>query len=115
MSITVGAIYEAFPNFDQKDMIKLCNGNKNINGKTVVPLQNIAEFGDKNLSIFAAKNEGTSFTSLLDESEEVTICSAANVELSPKTQDKDKRADSAQIIPMGKSIFDIAGYNKKNA
>ena len=58
MAITVGDIYGQFPNFRPEDMIKLCNGNENLNGRTVVPLANIAAFNDNNLSIFAAEKEG---------------------------------------------------------
>ena len=57
MAITVGDIYGQFPNFRPEDMIKLCNGNENLNGRTVVPLANIAAFNDNNLSIFAAERE----------------------------------------------------------
>ncbi len=45
MTITVGAIYTAFPGFKPEDMIKLCDGNKELNGRTIIPLANIAAFG----------------------------------------------------------------------
>ncbi len=113
MAITVGAIYAAFPNFDSKDMIRLCNGNKNFNGRTVVSLANIAAFGDKDLSVFVAKKEGKTFTGLLGKNERAEINSAANVKDAGLAQGNDRTPSTAQVIPMDRSIFDVAAANKK--
>lgn len=113
MTITVGAIYAAFPNFNPKDMIKLCNGNEDLNGRTVVPLANIAAFGDKNLSIFAAEKEGKTFTGLLAKNERAEINSAANVKNAGPAQEKDNNVNSGQGIPLDTSVFDIAANKKK--
>lgn len=114
MTITVGAIYSAFPNFDPKDMIKLCNGNENLNGRTVVPLTNIASFGDKNLSIFAAELEGKNYTNLLAKNERIEINSAAKVKDTDTAQENEKNLNTDSSIPMNTSIFDVAQKKNRN-
>ena len=115
MTITVGAIYTAFPNFNPDDMIKLCNGNKDLNGRTVVPLANIAAFGDKNLSVFVAKKEGKTYTGMLPKNERAEINSAAKLKDAEPVQEKDNNANSGREIPRDTSVFDIAaGHKKKN-
>lgn len=79
MAITVGDIYVQFPNFRPEDMIKLCNGNENLNGRTVVPLANIAAFNDNNLSIFAAEREGKNYTNLLPKNARTQINQEAGI------------------------------------
>lgn len=113
MTITVGAIYTAFPNFDPDDMIKLCNGNKDLNGKTVVPLANIAAFGDKDLSVFVAGLEGKNYTNLLAKNERIEVNSLAKVQDTELSNQDNKMANSNSVIPMDTSIFDISNANKK--
>lgn len=115
MTITVGAIYSAFPTFNPKDMIKLCNGNENLNGRTVVPLANIAALGNKDLSVFAAKKEGKNYTNLLGKQEQASVNAAAGIKETGQTPKADKDSNNAQVIPMDKSVFDIADPNKKKA
>lgn len=112
MTITVGDIYTQFPGFRPEDMIKLCNGNKNLNGRTTVSLSNIAAFGDNDLSVFAAKREGKSFTNMLAKNERIEINQTAGI----ADNNKDKNspdANSSQAIPMNTSIFDVAAKKKQ--
>ena len=114
MTITVGDIYGKFPNFRPEDMIKLCNGNENLNGRTVVPLANIAAFGDKSLSIFAAELEGKNYTNLLAKNERVEINSAAKVKDTDTPQGNENNLNSGSSISMNTSIFDIAQKKDRN-
>lgn len=114
MSITVGDIYGAFPGFRPDDMIKLCNGNTNLNGRTVVSLSNIAAFGNEDLSIFATQREGKSFTNLLSKDKGIELNKAAGVQ----DQNKDKTLadnNAPQSISMDTSVFDIAAKKKQYA
>lgn len=112
MAITVGDIYGAFPGFRPEDMIKLCNGNKNLNGRTEVPLKNIASFGNQDLSIFAAKEEGKTFTNLVSKGERSKLNSAAGVV--DKNQDENSANQNVQqAIPMNTSIFNVADKKKQ--
>lgn len=114
MSITVGDIYGAFPGFRPEDMIKLCNGNKNLNGRTEVPLSNIASFGNQDLSIFAAKEEGKTFTNLVSKGQRTQLNQAAGIV--DKSQDKDKNPagqNVQQAIPMDTSIFNLSQKKKQ--
>lgn len=114
MTITVGDIYGAFPSFRPEDMIKLCNGNKNLNGRTVVPLSNIASFGNPDLSIFAAKEEGETFTNLVSKGKRTQLNQAAGIV--DNNQDKDKNSANqnvGQAIPMNTSIFDVSQKKKQ--
>ena len=109
MTITVGDIYGKFPNFRPEDMIELCDGNKDLNGRTVVPLANIAAFGNNNLSVFAAEREGKAFTGLLPKNARTKINQEA--EIVDKNQDKTAASGSKQsagAIPKNTSVFDIA-------
>ena len=107
MTITVGDIYGKFPNFRPEDMIELCDGNKNLNGRTVVPLANIAAFGNNNLSVFAAEREGKAFTGLLPKNSRTKISQEAGIV--ENTQDKKPEAGNQnnQTIPKDTSIFDV--------
>ncbi len=105
MTITVGDIYGKFPNFRPEDMIKLCDGNEDLNGRTVVPLANIAAFGDNNLSVFVAEREGKGFTGLLPKNARTTINKDAGIV--ENTRDKKSEAvnQTNQTIPKDTSIF----------
>ena len=111
MAITVGDIYGQFPNFRPEDMIKLCDGNKDLNGRTVVPLANIAAFGDNNLSVFVADREGKAFTGLLPKNARTKINKDAGIV--ENTQDKKPGVNlqHQQAIPMDTSIFAIKSEN----
>lgn len=108
MTITVGDIYSAFPTFSPEAMIKLCNGNKELNGRTVVPLANIAAFGNQELSIFAAEREGKNFTNLVSKQERPKLNRAAGIKDTENPQTGNKNENNLNSIPMDKSIFDIA-------
>ena len=113
MTITVGDIYTAFPSFKPEDMLKLCDGNKNLNGRTKVSLSNIAAFGNDELSVFVAKREGKTYTNLLSKDKRTELNQEAGIV--DKNQDKTAASDSkqsARAIPMNTSVFDIAP--KKN-
>lgn len=112
MTITVGDIYTAFPGFKPSDMIKLCNGNENLNGRTVVSLANIAAFGDKDLSVFVAKKEGKAYTGLLSKGESAEVSAAAGVNKNTGTQEA---SNNQSQIPMDTSVFDIAAQKKQYA
>ncbi len=115
MTITVGDIYAAFPNFKPADMIKLCNGNENLNGRTQVSLANIAAFGDEKLSIFAAKMEGKNFTNLLGEKARADVNAAIGVKHSGGPQPQNEIAqNNTKSIPMDTSVFDLTQSNKEN-
>lgn len=113
MTITVGAIYTAFPSFKPEDMIKLCDGNKELNGRTIVPLANIAAFGNKELSIFAAKLEGKNYTNLLAKNERAQVNEAAGVQDAEMSSKNQQEHGQEQVISMDTSIFDVAMNNKK--
>lgn len=108
MTITVGDIYTAFPNFNPKDIITML-GSKDFDGKTVVPLSRIAALDNKNLSIFATQKEKDQFTNLLSEARRPEYIEAAGLQ----TNNKDnKKNGNSQAIPMNKSIFDIDAQKK---
>lgn len=118
MGITVGDIYSAFPNFSREAMIKLMNGRKDFEGKDAVPLINIARYKgqfDKELSIFAAKEEGKSFISLVsDEHNRNELAKTANISLD-NNYNKNNITETAvpqAAIPMGTSVFDIAAQKR---
>lgn len=114
MAITVGDIYAAFPNFKPEDMIKLCNGNENLNGRTQVSLANIAAFGDENLSIFAAKMEGKNYTNLLGEKARADVNAAIGINASEQRPQNEIAQNNTKSIPMDTSVFDLAQNTKEN-
>ena len=111
MTITVGDIYGKFPNFRPEDMIKLCNGNENLNGRTVVPLANIAAFNDNNLSIFAAEREGKNYTNLLPKNARTQINQEAGIVENTPDKKPGVNLQHQQAIPMDTSIFAIKSEN----
>ncbi len=115
MTITVGDIYSAFPTFSPEAMIKLCNGNKELNGRTVVPLANIAAFGNQELSIFAAEREGKNFTNLVSKEERPKLNKAAGIQDEQVSNQDNKTKSAQQAIPMDTSIFDVAANKKESA
>lgn len=114
MTITVGDIYTAFPGFRPEDMIKLCNGNENLNGRTVVPLANIAAYGDMNLSVFVAGREGKSYTNLLATNERAAVNKAAGVKNDEEEKNNGQGVNNQQTIAMDTSIWNIKQPKKEN-
>ena len=108
MAITVGDIYTAFPNFRPEDMIKLCNGNKNLNGRTVVPLANIAAYDDMNLSVFVAGREGKNYTKLLTTKVREEVNETVGVKDNEEPKNDTKNQKSKNVIPRDTSIFEVA-------
>ncbi len=109
MSITVGAIYKAFPNFNQTDMIKLMNGKTNFDGRSEVSLKNIAEYDGglaQELSIFTAKKEGKNYTEMLSETKLEVVRKAGVLNEDNNSKKKNDKPIPTNI-PMDKSIFDI--------
>jgi len=109
MSITVGAIYKAFPNFNQTDMIKLMNGKTDFDGRSEVSLKSIAEYNGglaQELSIFTAKKEGRNYTEMLSETKLEVVRKAGAVNEDDGSKKKDNNPIPANI-QMDKSVFTI--------
>lgn len=116
MSITVGAIYTQFPNFDPKDMIKLMNGRTDFTGRDEVSLSNIASYQGKlsnELSIFTAKSEGKSFTNSLAEGKRNKVTAEAGIKNDITNDNNVNQNGLPAAIPMDKSIFDIKNKNRE--
>lgn len=101
MSITVEMVYKQFPDFKESDMKRLV-GKSEFTDKDNIILARIAAFGDKNLSIFAAKKEGDKFTELIPEKSRPEIVQSADV----KENSNEKGNNLSGVISMDTSIFD---------
>lgn len=117
MAITVGLIYDTFPQIKPEDIQRLV-GTSNYNSKTVIPLDNIAKYSGQyasNISVFTAKREGGAYAKLLPDEKFKKVKSVLN-NSAIQEHNKEQNVNQPQqgTIPLDKSVFDIAN-KKQNA
>ncbi len=108
MSITVKALWSAFGNLQHDDIVKI-TGRNDFKKSDTISLSRIAGYNGtsaNDISIWAAKNEGESYTRLLDDSQKVKISQAAGL--------KETNSNNNSKMSMNKSIFDVSSKKEKS-